>query len=55
MDKKEMPHYTPKQAAKIFQVGVDTIYRWHDTGYIKCKRLPGGQLRIPQSEVDRLM
>jgi molybdopterin-binding protein len=43
------------QAAEILDVGVDTIRRWEADGRIATRRTPGGQRRVPLSEVRRLL
>jgi excisionase family DNA binding protein len=45
----------PKQAAEALCVTTHTLCDWHKLGKLTAYRTPGGQLRIPQSEVDRIL
>jgi len=42
-------------AAEILGVGVDTLRRWEEEGRLTAERTPGGQRRVPISEVTRLL
>lgn len=46
---------TTKQAAEQLAVSQPTIRRWIDQGRLRAVRLPSGQYRIEQAEVDRLL
>ncbi len=41
--------------AKAFDVSRKTVGTWIQAGRVKAIRTPGGQYRIPQSELDRLL
>ncbi|MEW6933715.1 helix-turn-helix domain-containing protein [Trueperella pyogenes] len=43
------------KAAEAFDVTSQTVRRWIDTGKIAAVVLPSGQLRIPASEVERIL
>jgi DNA-directed RNA polymerase specialized sigma24 family protein len=49
------PHYKPSEAAEILGVTTETLRRYEKLGMLKCKRLPSGRIRIPKSEVERLL
>ena len=44
-----------KEAKEQFQVSYTTIWRWARSGRIKVVRLPGGQLRVKDSEMRRIL
>lgn len=46
--------YTLKEACEFLGVSPQTIRRWEKAGKIKCVRTPGGQRRVPESEISRL-
>jgi len=46
--------YKLPEAAKILNVHVRTIKRWHEQNLISLIELPGGHFRVPESEVKRL-
>lgn len=48
-------YYTTHQAAKILGVSPATVWLWCKQGKVKSWRTPGGQFRIPKSEVERLL
>jgi|WetSurMetagenome_2_1015567.scaffolds.fasta_scaffold146784_2 excisionase family DNA binding protein len=48
-------YLTKKEAAEIFKVDPRTIDRWRRNGKIHIQRTPGGQVRIPASEIERLL
>jgi molybdopterin-binding protein len=43
------------QAAEMLQVSVETLRRWEAEGRMAMERSPGGQRRVPLSEVTRLL
>ena len=44
--------YTPKQAAKICQVAVTTIYSWLDKGILEKKQIEkGGKIYILRNSI----
>ena len=47
--------YRIGEAAEILGVRVETVRRWERDGKIAASRTPGGQRRIPASEVARLL
>lgn len=50
-----MDHLTPTQAAEALGLSVPTVKRYIYEGRIRSAKLPGGQHRIPRSEVQRLL
>lgn len=50
-----MRHLTVNEAAAALRVSVPTIKRYLYEGKLRSVKLPGGQHRIPQSEIDRLL
>lgn len=44
---------TADEAADRFEVGRRTILRWANTGKLRGKKMPGGQWRFSELEVDR--
>jgi excisionase family DNA binding protein len=46
---------TPKEVARIMRVGPKTVTRWAKAGRLKVVYTPGGHVRIPQEEVDRML
>lgn len=38
-----------------FQVSYTTIWRWTRSGQLQAVRLPGGQLRVKDSEIRRIL
>lgn len=46
---------TPQEAADRLRVTAKTIKRWADEGALSCVTLPSGRIRIPASEVQRLL
>ncbi|MGQ9732789.1 MAG: MTH895/ArsE family thioredoxin-like protein [Candidatus Zipacnadales bacterium] len=50
-----MRHLTVSEAAEALQLSVPTIKRYLYEGKLHSIKLPGGQHRIPQSEIDRLL
>lgn len=47
--------WKPKEVADRLKVKSRTIYAWILSGKLDAIRTPGGQLRIPASEVKRLL
>ena len=47
--------YRLGEAAKILGVSVSTLRRWDMEGRIRLVRTPGGQRRVPESEIKRLL
>lgn len=45
---------TMKEAARLLGVSQQSIRIWDKKGKIKTWRTPGGQRRIPVSEIDRI-
>ncbi len=50
-----MDYLTVNEAAEALQLSVPTIKRYIYEGKLKSSKLPGGQHRIPQSEIDALL
>jgi len=50
-----MEHLTVGQAAEALGLSVPTVKRYIYNGTLKAAKLPGGQHRIPRSEVERLL
>jgi excisionase family DNA binding protein len=48
-------HYKASEAAYILGVTTETLRRWEKLGLLKARRLPSGHMRIPKSEVGRLL
>jgi excisionase family DNA binding protein len=49
------PHYKPSEVALILGVTTETLRRWEKLGLLKARKLPSGHIRIPKSEVERLL
>ncbi|MCD6360541.1 MAG: helix-turn-helix domain-containing protein [Armatimonadetes bacterium] len=47
--------YRVSEVADILRVTKQTVYNWIRGGKIKAVRLPSGSLRIPESEVKRIL
>jgi excisionase family DNA binding protein len=47
-------YLTPREVAEQLHVSQGTVVRWVRLGLVEGIRLPGGQYRIPKSEIDRL-
>lgn len=45
----------PGDVSDLLHVSLQTLRRWYKEGKLKAKRTPGGQLRIPMTEVERLL
>ncbi len=50
-----MRHLAVNEAAAALQLSVPTIKRYLYEGKLKSTKLPGGQHRIPESEIERLL
>jgi len=50
-----MEHLTLREAAQLLRVSVPTAKRYIYEGLIRSVKLPGGQHRVPRSEVGRLL
>ncbi len=50
-----MLYLTVSEAAKALQLSVPTVKRYIYEGKLKSSKLPGGQHRIPRSEIERLL
>jgi excisionase family DNA binding protein len=48
-------HLTLAEAAEALQLSVVTLKRYIYDGTLKSAKLPGGQHRIPEGEIDRLL
>jgi len=48
-------HLTVTEAAEQLNVSVPTVKRYIYSGELRSAKLPGGQHRIPRSEIDRLL
>lgn len=46
---------TTTEAAEVLRVTSQTIRDWVRANRLKAVELPGGHLRIPQSEIDRIL
>lgn len=46
---------TTADVAGLLNVSARTVRRYIESGDIKAHKLPGGLLRVPRSEVDRLL
>ncbi|WP_185934426.1 MerR family transcriptional regulator [Actinobaculum suis] len=46
---------TTAEVAKLLQVSRSTVLNWCRNGSLPAIRTPGGQFRIPKSEVDRIL
>jgi excisionase family DNA binding protein len=47
-------YLTPREVAEQLHVTQGTVVRWVRLGLVEGIRLPGGQYRIPKSEIERL-
>lgn len=50
-----MDHLTVSEAAEALRVSIPTVKRYIYEGKLTSAKLPGGQHRIPKSEVERLL
>lgn len=46
---------TPGEVAALFRVGLTTVARWADSGYLPSLRTPGGHRRFRRADVDALL
>ena len=46
--------YTPDEVAELLRVHPATVRRWIGSGQVHAIRLPGGNYRITEAELDRL-
>ena len=46
---------TLRQTAEILNVSTRTLLRWIEAGKIRAVRLPSGRIRIPQTEIERIL
>ncbi len=53
--KQHEPTYTVAQAAERLSVKPVTVYRWIENGTCKSLRIGPKLLRIPESEIERLL
>ena len=49
-----MQDFTVEELACLCRVHVSTVRRWIKSGHVGAMRLPGGDYRIPESEVRRI-
>lgn len=49
------PFLTTSEVAETVRVSVSTVARWAREGLIAHVKLPGGDLRFRQSDVDRML
>ena len=47
--------YRRSEFARALGVSETTVKRWLDRGQIAFVRLPGGERRIPESELERIL
>ena len=47
--------YTAKEVAEMLRVHQSTVTYWVRTGKVKAIRTPGGRIRIPREEVERIL
>ena len=47
--------YKVREVANIYGVSVQAVYKWINEGKIKCTETPGGEKRIPETELKRIM
>jgi excisionase family DNA binding protein len=55
MPEQERQWFTTAQVAQLLEVSQSAVQRWVRLHQIKAVRLPSGQIRIPRSEVDRII
>jgi excisionase family DNA binding protein len=55
MSAKEAALLSTVEVAEILRVSRSTVTRYVRLGLLKSMRLPSGVIRIPRSEVERLM
>jgi excisionase family DNA binding protein len=54
MTAESTEYLTPREVAEQLHVSQGTVVRWVRLGLVEGIRLPGGQYRVPKSEIDRL-
>ena len=47
--------YTAKEASELLSVSHQTIKRWHRNGKIKSIQVGNGWIRVPESEIKRIL
>jgi excisionase family DNA binding protein len=47
--------YTTAEVCKILRVSRSSLYRWIKKGWISVIVLPNGQIRVPSTEVEKLL
>jgi len=47
--------YTLEEVAKMLGLSRRTMYRWVRRGWISIVVLPNGQIRVPSSEIEKLV
>ena len=47
--------YTPVEIAKLLSVKVDTVQTWLRTGKIQGVKLPGGDWRVRQEDLEAML
>ena len=47
--------YTIKEVAVYFQVSVQAVYKWINENKINVTTTPGGEKRIKESEIKRIL
>lgn len=52
---REIELLTTSEVANSLRVDSSTVRRWATTGAISSVRLPNGTIRIPRSELDRML
>jgi excisionase family DNA binding protein len=55
MPEQERQWFTTAQVAQLLEVSQSAVQRWVRLQQIKAVRLPSGHIRIPRSEVDRII
>ena len=53
-DSEQQRDLKAEELAQLFRVHVSTVRRWINHGQLAAIRLPGGNYRIPQQEVERI-
>ena len=46
---------TLRQTAEILNISTRTLLRWIESGKIRAVRLPSGRIRIPQTEIEKVL
>lgn len=46
---------TPREFCEKMRISYDTFKRWVRRGYIHVIRTPSGRIRVPESELKRLL